>query len=211
MENYKKWIPVLTKELNRFMKTAPSISPIHKNDHIKRVWVTSETLCKKLNGDQEIMVATVFLHDLGRHQGLEIHGEKSAELARPILEKVGFPSEKIPIVLDAIGKHDYTTPNEARTSIYAKILYDADKIDAFGKIGIQRHIQFYLRKGKTPAEILEMLEKRWAGLTLPESRKVGKAAYKIVKDYFLKLQKQQTRKAQKLTKRKIRMRQRLGR
>ncbi len=193
MASMTKWVSVFSKELATFMKTAPAISPIHKTDHIQRVWKTSEVLCKKLGGDLEIMVATVFLHDLGRHHGLEIHGEKSAELARSILERLNFPKDKIEPALDAIAKHDYTTPNEARTSVYAKILYDADKLDAFGKVGIQRHITFYLNKGKTVKEILEMMEKRWEGLSIPESKEVGRKDYELTRRYFINLGKKQNR------------------
>lgn len=190
---YQKWATLFGRELSSFMRTAPSISGIHKTDHIRRVWKTSKALCERLHGDLEIMVATVYLHDLGRHHGLEIHGEKSAELALPILERLGFPKEKIPAVLDAITKHDYTTPAASRKSIYSKILYDADKLDAFGRVGIKRHIEFYYRKGNPIPEILDLMQKRWDGLALPESRAVGRADFEMTRNYFVNLQKRLSR------------------
>jgi len=188
---WQKWFPVFLEEWKRFLEKAPDVSPVHKTDHVLRVWETSRKICERLNGDMEVMVAAVLLHDLGRHLGLEIHGEKSAELAKPILEKHGFPDKKTGNVLEAIAQHDYTFPPEKRRLLEAKILYDADKIDAFGHIGVYRHIVLYMEKKKAGTdEILRMLEKRWRGLMLPESRKVAKADYDYIVEFFKALEKQ---------------------
>lgn len=172
------------------MKKAPKISPIHRIDHVLRVWKKSKVLAEKTKTDLETMVAIVLLHDLARHYGLEIHGKQSADMAEPILKKIGFPEDRIPIVLDAIAKHDYTTPPSERKSMESRILYDADKLDAFGAVGILRHINFYYNKGKTCNEILEMLDKRWKGLTLKESTEVGRENFEYIRDFFKKLKKE---------------------
>jgi HD superfamily phosphodiesterase len=189
--SWKKWYPIFFEEMEKQLKTAPDVSPVHKTDHILRVWDKSKIICEKTGGDLEVMVATVMLHDLGRHLGLEIHGEKSAELAKPILEKHGFPEEKIPKVLEAISQHDYKYPSEKRELLEAKILYDVDKIDAFGAVGIYRHILFYMEKKKASiGEILSLLKKRWAGLMLKESKEVGKADYDYIVNFFKTLKKE---------------------
>jgi len=189
--SWQKWYPVFLKEMKEQLKTAPDVSPIHKTDHIIRVWEKSKILCEKLGGDLEVMVATVLLHDLGRHLGLEIHGEKSAEIAKPILDKHKFPKEKIPKVLEAIAQHDYTFPPEKRKLIESKILYDVDKIDAFGAIGIKRHIEYYMGKKKLGIDsILDLLQKRWDGIILPESRKIAKADYDYIVNFFKVLKKE---------------------
>ncbi len=181
---WQKWYPILLEEMKQQLLTAPHVSPVHKTDHILRVWRKSKIICERLDGDLETMVAAVLLHDLGRHLGLEIHGEKSAELAKPILEKHGFPKKKIPVVLEAIAQHDYSFPPEKRKLIEAKILYDADKIDAFGVIGVYRHILF-IEDGRIKLEdVLPLLKKRWNGLALPESREVAKADYEYIVNFF---------------------------
>ena len=84
--SWQKWYDIFLKEMENAVAKAPNASPSHKTDHILRVWETSKTLCQKLGGDMDVMVAAVLLHDLGRHHVDGRHGELSAELAKPILE-----------------------------------------------------------------------------------------------------------------------------
>ena len=188
--SWQKWYEVFLEEAKNQLKEAPKVSPVHKIDHILRVWKKSKILCERLSGDMEVMVAAVMLHDLGRHHGLEIHGKKSKELAKPILEKHGFPKEKIPKVLEAIAQHDYSFPSGKRKLLEAKILYDADKMDAFGIIGVYRHIIFVEAGRIKMKEVLPLLEKRWKGLSLEESRKVAKKDYEYIVNFFKVLKKE---------------------
>ncbi|MFC2153977.1 HD domain-containing protein [Candidatus Altiarchaeota archaeon] len=181
------WEAVFSREVEGFNKAAPDPSSAHQLDHCVRVWQRCQVLGEKLGADLEVLVAAAFLHDLGRQLGLELHGEKSAELAEPILRKHSFPEEKVPEVLQAIAKHDYQTSPEERKTLESKILYDSDKMDAFGAMGIIRHIQFYYLKGKTANEILEMLPKRWEGIMLDESRELAKKDYEYIIVFFQKL------------------------
>ena len=181
------WEKILLQELSTFMETAPAISEVHKTDHVLRVWARCRQIGQTMNADQETLCAAALLHDLGRHYGLEIHGQKSAELAEPILKRLDFPPQKIPAVLDAIAKHDYTTPNTERTTPESKILYDADKMDAFGAVGIQRHILFIQQGRMRLEEVLPALKKRYDGLSLKESKKVAKKDYENIVDHFHRL------------------------
>ncbi len=188
--SWEKWYPVLLGEMEKQMKISPQISPVHKTDHILRVWTKSKILCEKLKGDMEVMVAAVLLHDLGRHYGLEIHGDKSVELAKPILEKHEFPKEKIPQVLEAIGQHDYTFPAEKRKLLEAKILYDVDKMDALGIIGVYRHILFIEAGRIKMEEVIPMCKKRFEGLALNESKELAKPDYEYIVNFFKDLENQ---------------------
>ncbi len=188
--SWKKWYPILLKELKDEMKKAPAIAKTHDIDHILRVWKKTKLLAEKTGADSETLVASVFLHDLARHYGYEIHGKQSAERVGPILRKIKFPENKIPFVLDAIAKHDYTTTASERKSLESKILFDADKLDAFGVIGVLRHINFYYNKGTDIDEILKMLDKRWLGITLKESKAIGKKDFDYTRDFFINLKRE---------------------
>jgi HD superfamily phosphodiesterase len=186
--NWQKWIPILEREVEKSLTKANPANRIgHGLDHMRHVWHTCLQLGDQLRADLEALVAAAFLHDLGIHQKLSPeHGDLSAELAEPILERIYFPQEKKQSVLHAIRVHDVTFSNEDRNTLESRILYDADKTESFGVIGILRYI--IILYGRRPIDyILEDLEKRWNGLCLAETKTLAKPDYEYAKDYFQKL------------------------
>jgi len=183
--DYKSWIPILKKEVAVEYRKAPAElhSSAHQMDHLDRVWKRVEILGKKLGADLEVLVAAVYLHDIGRQYGLEFHGPESAKHAKVVLERVGFPEGKRIVVLSAIENHDYQTESSKRNTLEARILYDCDKLDAFGESGIKRYTDKFV--GVWPTEkIIENIDTRWGTLMLPESRTVGKSDYLKVRKHF---------------------------
>ncbi|MFH0862035.1 MAG: HD domain-containing protein [Candidatus Altiarchaeota archaeon] len=165
-------------------------SSAHMVDHSRRVWKRCRALSKAVGGDSEVLVAAAYLHDLGRHGGHIIHGQRSARLAKPILVKERFPKEKIPDVLDAIAVHDWQTPDRMRKTLESRILYDADKLDVFGAIGVKRHIlYFYHNKCENASanDIIRILQTKWRSLCLKESRKLAKKDYEYGISFFKRL------------------------
>lgn len=169
------------------MQKATSPVEMHGKDHIERVLKRCIALGEKLNADLEVLVAAVYLHDLGIHYVLaKAHGALSAEKAELVLKRINFPEKKRGAVLHAIRVHDITSINEDRTTLESKILYDADKIDAFGVVGILRYLRVVY--GRAPIDfILEDIDARWEGLSLPESKTVALIGYTYIKDYFVQL------------------------
>jgi HD superfamily phosphodiesterase len=184
---WQRWIPVLENELAVEMQKAPSISEVHARDHVLRVLRRCLRLGEKLDADMEVLVTAVYLHDLGRHYIADkVHGALSAQKAEPVLERIRFPQEKRAAVLHAIRVHDVSASPEDRTSLESKILYDADKIDTLGVVGVLRYIRHYY--GKKPIDyMLDDIDARWEGLTLPETRTLALQDYKYIKDYFAQL------------------------
>jgi HD superfamily phosphodiesterase len=89
---WQNWIPVLEKELAVEMQKAPSPSEVHARDHVLRVLGRCIRLGEKLGADLEVLVAAVYLHDLGRHYiDDKAHGALSALKAEPVLERIDFP------------------------------------------------------------------------------------------------------------------------
>ena len=185
--HWKHWIPVLENELAVEMQKAPSPSEVHAKDHILRVLRRCIHLGEKLDADLEILVAAVYLHDLGRHYiDDKAHGTLSALKAEPVLERINFPQEKRATVLHAISVHDVGATPEDRTTLESKILYDADKIDTLGVVGVLRYIRHFY--GKKPIDyMLDDIDARWEGLALPETRDLALQDYKYIKDYFAQL------------------------
>lgn len=187
---WSKWIPLLEKELIDEMELAPAVSQVHAMDHILRVRERCVRLAERLDADLEVLIAAIYLHDLGRHHIPDKgHGTLSAEKAGPVLERINFPKDKRERVLHAIRVHDVTWAPEDRTSIESQILYDADKIDTLGVVGILRYILHYY--GKKPIDfILEDINMRWDGLALSETRDLALKDYEYIRDYFAQLEKE---------------------
>ena len=108
-----------------------------------RVYNLSLHLAENENIDLDILKAAVLLHDIARVKedndptGRTDHAVLGAEMCVPILEEVNFPVEKIKHVQVCIISHRYRTGHTPQT-IEAQILFDADKLDTIGAIGIAR-------------------------------------------------------------------------
>ena len=93
-----------------------------------------------------VVEAAALLHDIGRREedqskGLVCHAEISAGKSRKLLAKYKLTKKEVDNILHAILSHRFRNNHEPRT-IEAKALFDADKLDSIGAIGIGRDFQF---------------------------------------------------------------------
>jgi len=115
----------------------------HDMDHVMRVYNLALRLAENEEVDLDVLKAATLLHDIARakedndNTGNTDHAVLGAKMAAPILKNLGFPEEKIRKIQDCIVSHRYRTGNEPK-SMEAKILFDADKLDSLGAIGIAR-------------------------------------------------------------------------
>lgn len=110
----------------------------HDFDHVLRVLALAERIACAEGGDLEVVRAAALLHDIGRAQE-EVTGEDHAAVgaarAREIL--AGHPPEKVEAVVEAIASHRFRSGLPPETP-EARALFDADKLDAMGAVGIAR-------------------------------------------------------------------------
>jgi uncharacterized protein len=110
----------------------------HDLDHALRVREWGKKLAAAEGADTTIIELAALLHDIGRSGAVEkTHAESSAGLAVNILHKAGYDEDIILRVKEAIIAHSREAGYEPET-IEAKILYDADKLDFVGAIGLGR-------------------------------------------------------------------------
>lgn len=139
MISKEKWLELEKKAKQSFKNFKPS----HDWGHVERVWELCLRIVKNEKADLEVLKAAVLFHDIAREEEDkmfgkgECHAKKGAELAGKILRQMNFPKEKIPKVLHCIRTHRFSG-NDIPKSIEAKILFDADKLDVLGAIGIAR-------------------------------------------------------------------------
>jgi uncharacterized protein len=112
----------------------------HDFDHIKRVMALADTIQAQEGGDLPTIWAAVAFHDLGQERE-RLHGGDhaliGADMAAEWLTHTPFPQQCIPAVQQAIREHRMTG-GILPTTLEGRILYDADKIDCLGAIGIAR-------------------------------------------------------------------------
>jgi uncharacterized protein len=126
----------------------------HGPDHTERVHKTVLHIGRMMDASLDILSAAALLHDIGRQfetekQGGICHAEKGAELAKEILQKLEFSEAFIAEVIHCIETHRYRGDKVPET-LEAKILFDADKLDSIGAVGIGRAFLF---AGQTGARL----------------------------------------------------------
>jgi len=115
--------------------------PAHDFSHIMRVYNNAQEIGKAEGADMQVLLYAALLHDVGAESRLS---EASAEsdalrlgIADEFLEKKGLPEDIRNKVLYAIDVHRFSKGIVPATK-EAKILQDADRLDAMGAVGIAR-------------------------------------------------------------------------
>lgn len=133
----------IKKEAKSFFKSA---SGCHDWTHVERVVKLAIKIGKKEKADLDILEVAALLHDIGRieeikSKGKFCHAEEGAKLAKNILKKYNLDEEIVNNILHCIISHRYRN-NHIPNTIEAKVLYDADKLDSIGAVGIARDFLF---------------------------------------------------------------------
>jgi hypothetical protein len=105
----------------------------YRLEHVRQVERDALSLLEKVGGDQEIVLASVWVHDW--YQPLFFspdHGLRAAAWAAERLAERGFPPAKVDAVCFAVAVHSSepgSIPSEAHE---ARLLWDADKLSHLG-------------------------------------------------------------------------------
>lgn len=127
--------------LENYMLTCMEDSA-HGSDHVYRVLYSALEIAKSEYGvDYDVLIASCLLHDIGRKEQFAnpslCHAVVGSEKAYHFLTEHGFEIEYAEKIKHCIQTHRYRKNNPPQ-SIEAKILFDADKLDVAGAIGIAR-------------------------------------------------------------------------
>lgn len=118
----------------------------HDWDHTRRVAALCGRIGPVEGADMEVLLLAAYLHDIGRaaqdgSAGALCHAELGREMAVPILEPLDISQEQKENVLHCIGSHRFRGKELPRT-LEARVLFDADKLDSIGAVGVARAFQF---------------------------------------------------------------------
>ena len=135
----KEWEPLFA----RFLSDQPGSDPGHGLVHVRRVVATAKQLCVQEGARGEIVLPAAWLHDcvhIAKDSSERSSASRiAAASAVGFLTQAGYPSACLPDIRHAIEAHSYSAGIPPRT-IEAKIVQDADRMDALGAIGIARCI-----------------------------------------------------------------------
>ncbi|MBL5828298.1 HD domain-containing protein [Serratia sp. T13T92] len=141
--------PELLQPFSPFQALAQELLPLtlegddgsHDVAHLHRVWKNCRQISQDEGGDQQILCAAVLLHDCvaveknspQRH----LASRMAAEKAGIALATLGWSIDDINKTAHAIEAHSFSAAIPPQT-LEAKILQDADRLDAIGMIGVAR-------------------------------------------------------------------------
>lgn len=141
--------PALLTPFAPYQELAQTLLPLtlegddgsHDVAHLHRVWKNIRQISQVEGGNLHILCAAVLLHDCvaveknspQRHQASRL----AAEQASKVLLTLGWPTADIEQATHAIAAHSFSAAITPQT-LEAKILQDADRLDAIGMIGVAR-------------------------------------------------------------------------
>jgi len=183
----------------------------HDFDHVLRVLALAERIAHAEGANAELVRAAVLLHDVARGEE-ELtgrgHAELGAERAGHILD--GHPPEKVEAVCQAIAAHRFREGVPPQT-LEAKVLYDADKLDSIGAVGVARAYLYggllkqrlwgevragYQAWGELPEEhtpvheFVYKLSRVKDSLYTDTARRIGEARHAYMVEFFQRLERE---------------------
>lgn len=135
--------------------------PVHGFDHILRVYEMAQRIARIEGANLRIVCAAALLHDVGGEQLLidpkvgdenqtssrANHQLGATEFAWKVLQEEGWNDNDIHAVQHCIRAHRFRDLSEQPKTLEAQVLFDADKLDAIGAIGVARAIAYAVKAG----------------------------------------------------------------
>lgn len=124
----------------------------HDFDHVARVAALAEELARQEGADVAIVRTAAYLHDVPvtldeedssrRGMARRSHHLAAADFARDFLARRGVGNQTIEAVVHCIEAHRFRDQSIMPQTLEAQCLYDADKLDSMGAIGVARAFAF---------------------------------------------------------------------
>ncbi|MHA2002349.1 MAG: HD domain-containing protein [Promethearchaeota archaeon] len=153
---------------------------LHGLPHIQRVLRNSHRIYSKEGGNWNLIETIIWLHDIGRRDEKlqkNHHAQYSAELAQNLFQKLKIPEDLQEKITHGILAHSFSIGGKPKF-LEAKIVSDADKLDALGAVGIFRVCAYQALHHQGINEVLAHCDDKLFKLIdlmfLPTSKKIAK-------------------------------------
>lgn len=141
METFFNEEQVLTQTFTEVQQRfSHTVDLAHGWEHIHRVYALALHIAQQEHANRFIVGMAALMHDLGRaaeHSSNEHHADLSVTMASDMMHTCGVPTQLQKAILHAIIAHSFSKGIEPHT-VEARVVRDADRLDALGAIGIMR-------------------------------------------------------------------------
>ncbi len=141
--NLTKFEPLFKEHMTKVCDEAKD--PSHDLSHVLRVVNIAKNLCTLENGNPYVVVPAAYLHDavfISKNDSRRSQASTiSADFTMKLLSDWNYPEEFHKEIHHAIRAHSFSA-KVATETLEAKIVQDADRIDALGAVGICRSMAF---------------------------------------------------------------------
>lgn len=114
----------------------------HDFDHVLRVTRLAERIAQAEGAEMAVVRAAALLHDVPVAEGRSAHHLAAADFAGKFLADLGMEPAQIENVVHCIQAHRFRDQSIQPQTLEARCLYDADKLDSIGAIGVGRAFAF---------------------------------------------------------------------
>ena len=171
--------------LSEYMRSCMGDSA-HDAEHVRRVlYLALEIAGTEPAADRDVLIAASLLHDIGRAEQFQdpglCHARVGAEKAYRFLLDHGFPEGFAAHVRDCVRTHRFRS-SDPPESIEAKILFDADKLDVTGAVGMARTFFYAARVGQPLYTLLP------GGTVSDGSAEEPEGVHSVLREYKVKLE-----------------------
>jgi uncharacterized protein len=166
-------------------------SVAHRIDHIRRVMRNARTIAQSYpDVDRQILELGVLLHDVEQpYYDKANHVSRSMEVARRVMGEAGVAAQTIDRVVQVIYEHSSEHIAERKpSSIEARILFDADKLDGVGASGILRVVSLFAQAGRRRSDAVpwyrNKIDVAIANMQTPQGRALAAPKLKLVEAFL---------------------------
>lgn len=185
----------LVEERVRRLVETERQSDAHRMDHFNRVARNARSILSSYpEADAEILYLGVLLHDVDQpFDDKENHVTRSAAAAERILNEIKYPPARVTRVIELIREHSTEHINSIRpSSIEARILFDADKLDGLGPFGILRVFALARQVGRSLPDTIRWYRNKIAvampNMQTPEGRAMMERRLPLVQTFLSELE-----------------------
>ncbi len=163
---------------------AAASTPSHDLDHVRRVVGLARRMARAEGADEDLAACAAWLHDIERaaeDRGGPDHAIAGAATVRRLLAgRPELTAAEVEAVAEAIACHRFRSAR-APTTPLARCLFDADKLDAMGAVGVGRA---YMMAGEQGQRLHTRIAE---GAAPRHMRDIEQGTYSPVEEWSVKL------------------------